>query len=82
MIRLEDWQYEDEAHPVCVYIYLHEDTRKPGYRWETTTFAWRRRALRAAELTALMQQAGFAELTFLEQASPWRPHEVLARRPP
>jgi glycine/sarcosine N-methyltransferase len=78
VIRIEDWLYDDEAHPVCIYAYLHEDTRRSGHRWETTTFAWRRRALRAAELEELMRQAGFAKVRFLEQASPWRPHEVLA----
>ena len=78
VIRIEDWEYESEAHAVCIYAFLHEDTRKTGYRWETTTFAWRRRALRATELAELMRRAGFHEITLLAQTSPWSPHEVLA----
>lgn len=81
VIRLEDWLYETETHAVCVYVYLHEDNRRPGYAWTSDVFALRRRALRKAELAAFLQAAGFQSLEFLPQPSPWHPYEVVAVRP-
>jgi glycine/sarcosine N-methyltransferase len=80
VIRLEDFLYESDSHVTCVYVYLREDERKSGYRWETTTFAWRRRALRGAELEGLMRRAGLEEVTRLPEQSAWAPHEVIATR--
>jgi ubiquinone/menaquinone biosynthesis C-methylase UbiE len=81
VIRLQDWIYESETHAVCVYVYLHEDNRRPGYAWTTDIFAFRRRALRKTELAAFLQAAGFQQLEFLPQPSPWHPYEVVAVRP-
>ena len=81
VIRLEDWIFESETHVICVYVFLHEDRRKEGYAWEVHTFAWRRRALRKAELARFMKRAGFDEIRFLLQPSPWHPYEVVAVRP-
>lgn len=81
VIRLEDWIYESQTHVICVYVFLHEDRRREGYAWEVHTLAWRRRALRKAELGDLMAKAGFEEIRFLPQSSPWYPYEVLAVRP-
>jgi hypothetical protein len=80
VIRLEDWLYESEQHVVNAWVFLREDTRKQGYRWETTVFAYRRRALRKGELQALLRGAGFDCIRFLPQPSPWDPYEVVAER--
>ena len=82
VIRLEDWVYESDERLVCVWVFLREDERRAGHRWETTTLAWRRRALRGSELAAHLEAAGFAAVRFLPQASAWSPHEILADRPP
>ena len=81
VIRLEDWIFESETHVTCVYVFLHEDQRREGYAWEVHTFAWRRRALRKAELAKLFERAGFGETRFLPQPNPWHPYEVLAVKP-
>lgn len=80
VIRLEDWVYESDTHMVCVYVFSSQDDRR-DYPWRTDVFACRRRALRKAELSSLLRQAGFAGVTFLPQPSPWHPYEVVARRP-
>ena len=80
VIRLEDWLYESEQHVVNAWVFLREDTRKQGYRWETTVFAYRRRALRKAGLDLLLHWAGFDRVRFLPQPSRWDPYEVLAER--
>ena len=82
LIRLEDWDYESATHVVNLWVFLHEDARKSGYRWETTTFAYRRRALRKSELSRFLREAGFPEVAFLPQESPWAPYEVIAEKPP
>jgi glycine/sarcosine N-methyltransferase len=82
VIRLEDWIFESKRHAVCVYIFLHEDKRRTGYAWTSDIFAFRRRALRKAELVSFLQAAGFQRLEFLPQPSPWHPYEVVAMRPP
>jgi SAM-dependent methyltransferase len=81
IIRLEDWAFEGETHAVCTYIFLREDARQVGYRWRTDLFAYRRRALRKAELAASLRDAGFAPVTFLPQPSPWGPYAVVAEKP-
>jgi glycine/sarcosine N-methyltransferase len=78
VIRLEDWDYESETHVVCIYVYLWEDNRKDGYRWATDVFGFRRRALRKAELRRFLVAAGFREIEFLPQPTPWHPYEVVA----
>ena len=78
VIRLEDWDYESERHIVCIYVFLWEDYRKTGYRWSTDIFSFRRRALRKAELRQFMIAAGFREVEFLPQPTPWHPYEVVA----
>jgi len=80
VIRLEDWLYESEQHVINAWVFLRQDTRKAGYQWDTTVFAYRRRALRKAELDVLLHQAGFDRVSFLPQLSPWDPFEVIAER--
>jgi glycine/sarcosine N-methyltransferase len=81
VIRLEDWAFDGEKRAVCTWAFLREDRRRPGYAWETTAFAWRRRALRKVELGQMMADAGLVGVRFLPQASPWSPYEVIAERP-
>jgi SAM-dependent methyltransferase len=76
-IRLEDWLFDGE-HLVDAWVFLHEDSRKTGYQWQTTVFAYRRRALRKVELEALLRTAGFQDVRFLPQDSPWDPYQVVA----
>jgi ubiquinone/menaquinone biosynthesis C-methylase UbiE len=78
VIRLEDWDYESETHVVFIYVFLWEDNRKDGYRWATDIFSFRRRALRKAELRRFLTTAGFGEIEFLPQPTPWHPYEVVA----
>jgi glycine/sarcosine N-methyltransferase len=78
VIRLEDWDYADEERPVCAYVFLREDQRKEGYRWETTIFRYRRRVLRKRDLERMLLAAGFARVEFLPRPSPWAPYEVVA----
>lgn len=80
VIRLEDWLYDSNHHVVNAWIFLREDFRRPGYAWDTTIFAYRRRALGTAALGALLRAAGFENVAFLPQQSPWDPCEVLADR--
>lgn len=77
VLRLEDWVFESEEHLICIWILLQ---KKPSY-WKTQAFAWRRRALRKLELEQRLVAAGFSDVTFLSQPSPWHPYEVLARKP-
>ncbi len=78
VIRLEDWEYESDTHAVCVYVFLREDNREAGYRWETAVFRYRRRALRKAELATFLTAVGFQPVQFLPQRGPWAPYEVVA----
>ena len=80
VIRLEDWDYESETYVVCIYVFLREDSRIEGYRWVTDVFAYRRRALRKAELEQFLRVAGFRQVEFLPQPGPWRPYEVVASK--
>jgi ubiquinone/menaquinone biosynthesis C-methylase UbiE len=80
VLRLEDWIYESDTQVVCIYVFLHEDQRKSGYRWETTAYGYRRRALRKAELAGMLSTAGFSDITFLAQSSPWSPYAVMATK--
>jgi hypothetical protein len=81
VLRLEDWIYESDSHVVNIYVFLHEDERKSGYRWETTAFGYRRRALRKAELAHMLESVGFTGISFLAQVSPWAPCAVIATKP-
>ena len=81
VIRLEDWEYQGENHVVCRTVFLHEDDRRPGNRWHTDVFSYRRRALRRADLCELLGAAGFEEIELLPQDIPGGYYEVLARRP-
>jgi hypothetical protein len=78
VIRLEDWEYESDTHVICRYVFLREDTRRDGYRWQTDVFSYRRRALRKAELERFLAAAGLRHVAFLPQPSPWAPYEVVA----
>lgn len=78
VIRLEDWHYESETHVVYSYVLLWEDPRKKGYHWTTDIFSLKRRALRKADLKRFLIAAGFGEIEFLPQSSPWKPYEVVA----
>jgi ubiquinone/menaquinone biosynthesis C-methylase UbiE len=80
MLRLEDWVYESATHVICIYVFLHEDHTKPGYRWETTAYGYRRRALCKADLARILGTAGFTDIIFLPQPSPWSPYAVTATR--
>ncbi len=66
---------------VHIYAYLLEDGRSEGYRWSTTAFGHRRRALRKAELEAFLRTAGFGRVEFLPQLGRWHPYEVVAVKP-
>lgn len=74
VLRLEDWEYESQRHLICTWILLC----KQSTFWQTQAFSWRRRALRKAELQQMLLRAGFADIAFLPQVSPWHPYEVLA----
>lgn len=78
VIMLEDWIYESDTHVVHVDIYWLEDRRITGYQWSQKILAYRRRALRKAELAAYLREAGFQQVDFLPQPSPWHPYEVVA----
>jgi len=80
VLRLEDWIYESDTHVICIYIFLHEDLTKPGYRWKTTAYGYRRRALQKADLARMLRTAGFADIIFLPQSSPWSPYAVVAAK--
>lgn len=89
LLRVEDWQYEGDTHVVDAWVFLREDARWPGpdaeqgYRWQTTVFRYRRRALGRAELQRRLEAAGFADVAIQSAASHhWQPLELLARRPP
>ena len=81
VIRLEDWDYESETRVICAYVFLREDTRKEGYRWDAAIFRYRRWALRKADLERHLRAAGFEHIAFLPQRSPWAPYEVVASKP-
>ncbi len=78
VIRLEDWDYARAPELVNVWVFLHEDSRKTGYRWETSIFRYRRRVLGKRELARYLHRAGFEHVAFLPQPSPWAPYEVVA----
>jgi glycine/sarcosine N-methyltransferase len=78
VLMMEDWIYESETHVVHVDVYWLEDHRKSGYQWSQEIFAYRRRALRKAELAGFLREAGFRTVDFLPQPSPWHPYEVIA----
>ena len=59
-------------------MYLWEDYRKTGYPWTTDIFSFKRRAFRNAELKEFMLAAGFKEVVFLPQLTPWHPYQVVA----
>jgi glycine/sarcosine N-methyltransferase len=80
VIRLDDWLYENEQYVVNTWVFLREDARKGGYRWDTAAFAYRRRALRKVELKRLLDRAGFSSVSFLPQVSRWDPFELIAER--
>lgn len=80
VIRLEDWEYESGSQVLCSIVFLREDTRKEGYRWTTDVFSYRRRALRKVELERFLMVAGFGQIAFLPQPSPWHPYEVVASK--
>ena len=80
VICLEDWEYEHAPELVNVYVFLREDTRKEGYRWETSAFCYPRRVLRKGDLERFLRAAGFRQVTFLPQPSPWAPYEVVASK--
>jgi glycine/sarcosine N-methyltransferase len=78
VLMMEDWIYESETHVVHVDVYWLEDHRKAGYQWSGEIFAYRRRALRKAELAGFLREAGFRSVDFLPQPGPWHPYEVIA----
>jgi len=80
VIRLDDWLYENEQSVVNTWVFLREDTRKDGYRWDSAAFAYRRRALRKVELERLLARAGFGIVRFLPDDSRWDPFGVIAER--
>ncbi len=80
VIRLEDWEYESEEFVVHIDVFLREDTRHPEY-WDTTTFAYRRRALLKGDLEALINSVGLQDITFIPQPNRWYPYEVIATKP-
>ncbi len=79
VICLEDWEYLGGDQVNHIYVYLREDTRHPEY-WDTDIFAYRRRALRKADLERLLHVAGFTQVEFLSQPNRWHPYEVVARK--
>jgi len=82
VIRLEEWIYESDERVVWVRVFLREDGRRAGHRWDTTALAWRRRSLRGPELAAHLDAAGVSGARFMPQASAWSPHEIPADKPP
>jgi hypothetical protein len=80
VIHIEDWLYESERQVVNVCIFLREDTRRTGYRWDTSIFAYHRRLLKKVQLGVLLRKAGFSSVAFLPRSSPWDPFELIAQR--
>jgi SAM-dependent methyltransferase len=80
VIRLDDWEYPGGDQVIHVCVYLREDTRHPAY-WDSAHFAYRRRALRKADLERLLRTAGFTAIEFLPVPHRWHPYEVVARKP-
>ncbi len=80
LYRMEDWAYEsDGVHVVDIHVYWLRDDRKSGYPWSSEIFAYRRRALRRADLAAFMHEAGFhCEEVLPAQEGFFPPYEVLA----
>jgi ubiquinone/menaquinone biosynthesis C-methylase UbiE len=80
VIRLEDWAYESETHVLNTYVFLREDGRKTDWPWVTDVFSYQRRALCTAELERFLRAAGFQQVKFLPQPSPWHPYDVVASK--
>jgi glycine/sarcosine N-methyltransferase len=84
VIRMVDWEYESETHVVCNYVFWREDERAKETiwtkGWDVHVYGWRRRALRSAELEAMLRQAGFAEVTTLPKENGWEPYHVVASK--
>jgi len=80
VLRLEDWIYESATQVICIYVFLHEDQTKLGYRWDTSAYGYRRRALQKGDLAGMLSAASFSDITFLPQASPWSPYAVTATK--
>jgi hypothetical protein len=81
VICVEDWDYESETHVIHMYAFLREDERHSDWRrWKTDTLGYRKRALRKEELAQLLRRAGFRQIEFRPQASPWHPSEVVASK--
>lgn len=78
IVMLEDWIYESKTHVIDVSVFWLEDKRKSGYQWSQEISSVRRRALRKAELAGFLVEAGFKQIRFLPQVSPWHPYEVVA----
>jgi hypothetical protein len=81
IICVEDWEYESETHVVHMYAFLKEDERHQDFRrWSTETLAYRKYAVRKAELKRFLEAAGFRRVEFLLQPGPWCPYEVVAEK--
>ena len=79
VICIEDWDYEDPTHMIHIYAFLKEDERYEDYRrWETDTLGCRIRALFKKDLQHFLRTAGFEQIDFLPQPSPWHPYAVVA----
>jgi SAM-dependent methyltransferase len=81
VLRLEDWSFESDTHVIYHMIFLHEDRQKEGYRWTSSVFSLRRRALRKGELARILAQVSFNPAEFVPQGSPWEPYDIIAVRP-
>jgi len=78
-IRLDDWEYPGGDQVIHICVYLREDSRHPEY-WDSAYFAYRRRALRKADLERLLRLTGFTQIEFLPVPHRWHPYEVVARK--
>jgi ubiquinone/menaquinone biosynthesis C-methylase UbiE len=81
VICVEDFDYVSETHVIHMYAFLREDERYSDWRrWHTDVLGYRKRAIRKAELEQFLRAAGFRQIEFLPQASPWHPIEVVASK--
>jgi glycine/sarcosine N-methyltransferase len=80
VIRLDDWEYPGGDQVIHICVYLQEDSRHPE-GWDSAYFAYRRLALRKADLERLLRLVGFSQIEFLPVPHRWHPYEVVARKP-
>jgi SAM-dependent methyltransferase len=77
VFQVWDWSENGQTYTVTLFIVTHRD----GDTWETRTFSTTYRALQRAELSTILQQAGFADVRWhVPQDTGYSQQVVTARR--